>query len=938
MRKNQLILILLLAFTFLFQTFTSAKVLRVEIESREPVLNGKKFGQFGAYELLRGKIYYGFDPNNRYNQRITDLAFAPVNADGLVEAWGDLVVLQAVDANKRRGVALVEVSNRGGKFTPSYFNQATKTRALQIDDPAYWGDGLTMEEGLTVIWIGWQFDVPAHEHTLNFHIPKARGKEGQSIEGWVRSDWSVEKPSTTLHLGHNGQIPYPAIRPDSREHQLTVRDGRDAPRLPIPRSDWSFGDDRQHIELTSGFQAGKIYELVYRAADPVVVGLGPAAIRDVISYAKHDESCPFSVQKGVAAGVSQTGRFLRYFLYKGFNTDEEGRPAYDGIMSITAGGGKGSFNHRFAQPSRDAHRYSAFFYPTDIFPFALQSQRDKLNGETDGILDQLFDPTHVPKVFQINTGYEYWGRSASLIHTSPDGQKDLELLPTERIYHLASGQHFVDRWPPNNPYGAGPLDAYRGDPLEFRVNYRALLIGLVNWVDQNVEPPASKYPRLSDGTLVPKEAVDFPQLANIDFPTTIHQAYRVDYGGRWDRGIIDQQPPKLGYTFPSLVPQVDSLGNEVGGIRNVEIRVPIGTYTPWSLRLGAAANKHELANFRGLFIPLTKTEAERQEKADPRPNLHQLYPDEKQYMEQVEQAINELIGGHYLLKRDRAFLKASAQARWEWAQQERPTQTMVSEGPKNGALIIIGGGRLDKVFYQKFKELAGGADAPIVIIPTANSDFGLNRDSGYVNTKSRFLAEGFKQVTVLHTRNREEANSAAFTQAIREAKGVWFPGGRQWRLADSYLNTETHEALKDLLDRGGVIAGSSAGATIQGSYLARGDSKTNTIMMGDHEEGLGFVTNIAIDQHLLARNRQFDLFEILEHRPELLGIGLDENTGIVVQGDQFEVIGASLVAIYDGKKWSRERRAYFPLGKGEKRFYFLRSGARYDLRHRKVIE
>lgn len=761
---------------------------------------------------------------------------------------------------------------------------------------------------------------------------------GTLVEGWVRSDWSVDEMTTSLDLGHNGQIPYPAIRPDSDEHQLTVRDGRDAPRIPVPLSSWQFGADQQTIEMPGGFQTGKIYELVYRAKNPVVVGLGQAAIRDIISYAKYDPDCPFPVQKGLAAGVSQTGRFLRYFLYKGFNTDEAGRQAYDGIMSITAGAGRGSFNHRFAQPSRDGHRYSAFFYPTDIFPFALSEQTDAYDKQSDGILQHLFNPEHTPKIFQINTGYEYWGRSASLIHTNTSGTEDLDPLPNERIYHLASGQHFVDQWPPRSVYGESELAAYRGDPLGFKVNYRALLLQMTEWIEDDTPPSPSQYPRISDGTLVPKEAVNFPNLPGIDFPTVAQRAYRADYGPRWqEEGIIDRQPPKLGYAFPGLVPQVDALGNELGGIRNLEIRVPMATYTPWSLRLDATANRHELNNFRGLFIPLTKTEVERSEKEDPRPSLAGLYPDETDYLVKAGRAINELITAGFVLERDRGFLKTRAQTYWNWMQAE-PELEVVTEGPKNGSLIVIGGGRLDSVFYRKFQELAGGADAPIVIIPTANNDTGLARDPGFVGLKRRFIEEGFTNITVLHTRDPKEADTEAFTQAIQEAKGVWFPGGRQWRLADSYLSTATHEALKDLLDRGGVIAGTSAGATIQGSYLARGDSRTNTIMMGDHEEGLGFISNIAIDQHLLARNRQFDLYEILDNRPELLGIGLDENTGIVVQGNEFEVIGASYVAIYDGKKWSRERRAYFPLGKGDRRFYLLPAGAKYNLRERKVLE
>lgn len=258
-----------------------------------------------------------------------------------------------------------------------------------------------------------------------------------------------------------------------------------------------------------------------------------------------------------------------------------------------------------------------------------------------------------------------------------------------------------------------------------------------------------------------------------------------------------------------------------------------------------------------------------------------------------------------------------------------------SHGPARGTLLIIGGAASD-FFYEKFMELAGGADAPIVVIPTALTSDPLT-DADLESFKKSFEEKGFKQVTVMHTRDRKEADSKAFVEPLTHAAGVWFSGGRQWRHADSYLGTRTHQALFDLLDRGGVIAGSSAGATIQGSYLARGDTRKNTIMMGDHEKGLGFITNVAIDQHLFARNRQFDLFEILENRPGLLGIGLDENTGIVVKGDEFTVLGSSYVAIYDGTRWSAERDTIYQLPAGSREFYLLRDGNRYDLLHRQVI-
>lgn len=264
-------------------------------------------------------------------------------------------------------------------------------------------------------------------------------------------------------------------------------------------------------------------------------------------------------------------------------------------------------------------------------------------------------------------------------------------------------------------------------------------------------------------------------------------------------------------------------------------------------------------------------------------------------------------------------------------------ETLEFIGPENGTLIIIGGNAKDPLFLEKFKEYAGGEDANIIIVPTAWEDDQIEKDSGFINFKARFEKAGFKNITVLHTRDNNLANEPEFYDPITKATGVWFDGGRQWRIADGFLNTKAQVEFNKLLDRGGVIAGSSAGASIQGSYLARGDSKGNTVMMGDHEVGLGFLKNSAIDQHILVRNRQFDIFEILKNRPELFGVGLDENTGIVVKGNEFEVIGNSFVAIYDGTRFSRERDTIYQLPANAKEFYFLRKGDKYDLKKRKVI-
>jgi cyanophycinase len=254
-------------------------------------------------------------------------------------------------------------------------------------------------------------------------------------------------------------------------------------------------------------------------------------------------------------------------------------------------------------------------------------------------------------------------------------------------------------------------------------------------------------------------------------------------------------------------------------------------------------------------------------------------------------------------------------------------------GPANGTLVLVGGAMKSDSIINRFIELAGGIDAPIVVIPTANGRENYNENSGFAGLLSK---RGATNVTVLHTTSKNIADSDSFVKPFIKAKGVWFGGGRQWRLVDSYKNTLTEIMIGKVLERGGVIGGSSAGATIQGSYLARGDTQNNQIMMGDHQEGFSFLKNVAIDQHVLARNRQFDMFEILKKHPELLGIGIDENTAIIVQGNQFEVVGENYVLVYDGKFWSREGSDLKNLPEKANIFYFLRNGDKYDLSNRKV--
>ena len=665
------------AWAFLFAGFlfapapSVAEVLRVEVEYREVVLDGLSFGEAGPYEKLVGRIYFSFDPEDPANRSIVDLGYALANGDGQVEAYAEFMVLQPVEPGRRRGVLWLEVSNRGGKASLRYFNRAA-TGALDPTTEDHFGDGLLMREGVTMMWVGWQWDVPDTEGLMRLHVPFARHPNGP-LRGLVRSDWTVDAPAEVLEIAHRGHRGYPVADPMDEANTLTVRDGRIAPTTVVPRDQWSFLSPSEgpetgrltRIRVEGGFQAGKIYELVYRAEDPRVVGLGLAVIRDVASYAKYELESVFPTQHVVAFGVSQTGRFLRHYLYQGFNTDENGRQALDGMLIHTAGAGRGSFNHRFAQPSRDAHRYSAFFYPTDIFPFTSRTQTDPVTGVEDGLLATT-DEDHRPRVFFTNTGYEYWGRAASLIHTSPDGTHDVSPFATERIYHLASGQHFVGAFPPSEEARVGDAEAYRGNPLDFLLHLRALSMRLVEWVAEDQEPPASAYPTVAAGTLVPPSAVAFPPIPGIVFPEVIHVAYRARYGDRFaTQGIVDLQPPEIGAPFPSQVSQVDGFGNEIGGIRAVELRVPLATYTPWNLRTGYGAAEDELTDFVGTWIPLARTDEERLANGDPRPSVASLYEDRDAYLDRAHQAAGQLAAEGLLLPEDVPLVMARAQALWD---------------------------------------------------------------------------------------------------------------------------------------------------------------------------------------------------------------------------------------------------------------------------------
>lgn len=636
----------------------SAGVVRVEVSSRGDVLGGQEFGPAGAYEKIVGKVYFAVDPANANNKIITDIDKAPRNAEGKVEFAADLYLLKPKKLERGNGTALYEVSNRGNKGMLGMFNRGA-AGSLDPSTEAHFGDGFLLKAGYTLVWLGWQWDPPELPGRMRVYPPKAAG-----IRGPVRADFVVTKRVTSQMLSDREHIPYLVADPDNPKITLTVRDRVESERRVVPRTAWRFSADRRSVEMAAGFELNKIYEVVYTSEDPVLVGLGPAAIRDFLSYLKYEapESPVGRVERAYGFGVSQSGRFLRTFLYYGFNQDEAGRKVLDGVMAHVAGGGRGSFNHRFAQPSRDAHPFMNFFYPTDIFPFTDVMQTDPETGQSDGLLARA---AQIPKIFYTNSSYEYWGRAASLIHTTVDGKADAPIPDHTRIYLFAGGQHGPAGFPPGRSIGQ-----QRNNPNDYRWAMRALLVAMDRWVKDGATPPASVYPRVAADTLVSPEAVQWPKIPGAGFSTRVHRAYRADYGPQFKKGVVTQEPPKIGKPFPILVSQVDRDGNEVAGLKMPEVVAPLATYTGWNLFNGKDGPADEISSMQGSFIPFARTRAEREKAADPRLSIEERYRGREEFLGKISAAAAKLVEQGYVLGQDVPGILKQAGERWDWVSSE----------------------------------------------------------------------------------------------------------------------------------------------------------------------------------------------------------------------------------------------------------------------------
>jgi len=648
-----------------------AEVVRVDVAKRSDVAGGKEFGLAGAYEKIAGTVYFSADPTIDPNLIITDIDKAPTNSDGRVEWSAEFYLLKPKDVARGNGSVLLEVGNRGGKGLLGFFNMGE--RSADPETPEHFGDGFLQRQGFTLLWVGWQWDTPEVAGRMRMFPPIATDG-GKPIRGLVRSDFVPRERVADHSLSDRNHIAYPVADVDASENVLTVRDAVDAEREIIPRSNWRFGReedgevvfDATRVHLDSGFEPQRIYEVVYVSENPPLVGLGPAAIRDMVSHVKYDGSEALSIPRGaldraLAFGISQSGRFLRTYLFYGFNEDEARRKVFDGVIAHVAGGGRGSFNHRFAQASRDAHPFLNMFHPTDIFPFTDMPQVDFETGTNDGLL-AFQKPEFHPKVFYTNSSYEYWGRAASLIHTAIDAREDAPMLDSTRVYSFSGTQHGAARFPPQRGIGQ-----QASNPMAYHWSMRALLVSMDAWAAGGPEPPSSQYGRVEEGTLVAPERLDFPAIPGVEASTRIHKAYRADYGPKFrSDGIVTQEPPVIGRAYPMRVPAVDDDGNEVVGIQMPEHSVPLATYTGWNLFNAEAGPPHELSSMQGSYIPFPRTKAERSAKKDPRPSIEERYENREHYLGLVANASLALVEEGYLLREDVPSILENARDHWDY--------------------------------------------------------------------------------------------------------------------------------------------------------------------------------------------------------------------------------------------------------------------------------
>ena len=652
-------------------------VVALDIVSTTPFAGGESFGEVGPYQLLEGTAHFAVDPLSPINEPITDIELAPRDAGGRVRFSSDFSMLRPADPDRGNHRMLFDVVNRGTKTAVSGFNSAPRN-----DDPSAPmdpGNGFLMRYGYTIVMCGWQADVPPIPGLVGMQAPQAMGPDGPitgPIMGWFQAD----EPTNVLMLSHRGHLPHPPADPDDASAVLMVRDHPNGPLEPISRERWSFirvedeqeEPDPSHVYMESGFEPGRIYQLAYETRGSAIVGLGFAAVRDVVSFLKYappdaGNPCAGDIEYAYAYGSSQSGRFLRHLIYLGLNEDEKGRMALDGIIPKVAGGMRGEFNLRFGQPSKDI-----FHIVPELFPCTDTEQTDPVTGESGSLLSRMVERGQVPKFMFINTSAEYWRGDAALIHTDLESMADAPESESVRRYHFAGTQHGPGAFPPLEAKSDGlrgqlPLNGVSYDPL-----LRAALVNLDAWVTSGRPPPPSSHPSLDGGTAVESHTLlsRFAELPGVRVPPRTTRSMRLDYGPEAHLGRATTLPPTEGEEYPALVSDVDADRNEVAGIRLPDLTVPLATYTGWNLRHPDFGNPDLYigvsSGLSGWTLPFSATRAERVAAGDPRLSIEERYPSKDEYLSRVRDAAQSLVDGGYMLSDDFDEVVEQASYRYDY--------------------------------------------------------------------------------------------------------------------------------------------------------------------------------------------------------------------------------------------------------------------------------
>jgi len=648
--------------------------IEIRISERTAFAGGHAFGQIGPYERLKGRIHFGINPFDSTYADIVDLDKAPRNANGMVECTADLFILRPADAAMGNRRLFFDYGNRGNKRCLQYFCDAPGSNDPLTLEHA--GNAFLFRRGYTVAWVAWEGDLLHGSGRMILDVPVAR-ENNKPITGLVRTEFIPSEPGQTSFplSGFVSTHSYPTASMDTRTARLTKRRYATSGREGIASDAWGFArveggsgieilgkevaivPSRKHIYLPSGFELGWIYELVYTARDPLVLGLGHAVVRDAVSFLRYgqkddagnDNPLGGRIDKAYAWGRSQTGRAVREFVYLGYNADNEGRKVFEGVLPHVSGCGLMWMNHRFARVVNPAgQQYEDHHNIADRFPFSYAESTDHLTGKTDAILRH---PESDPLIIHTQSSTEYWQRRGSLVHTDTKGN-DLEQPENVRVYLWASSQHLADPL----------LKAPTKDPCQNYINvvatsmlFRAVLDAMDRWASDGTPPPDSCVPRRADGTLVSFEEwrERFPQIPGLMLPMGPNRLPLLDYGPDADKGIISQEPPKVvdaqGYVV--LVPAPDQDGNDLGGVLAPMAAAPLGTYTGWNLRargLGHGA----MYLFNGSYIPFAETPEERDATGDPRRSILKRYGHAESYMRAIQAVAKKLVAEGFMLEED----------------------------------------------------------------------------------------------------------------------------------------------------------------------------------------------------------------------------------------------------------------------------------------------